>query len=63
MKRHVPCFVGKAGFEHRTLGTKRSAMTTALQAQYKMVEYKFPHVFSLLSGVSSWQGEFIAGDA
>ena len=34
MKRHVPCFVEKAGFEPRTLGTKRSAMTTALHAHW-----------------------------
>ena len=32
MKRYVPCFVEKAGFEPRTLGTKWSAMTTALHA-------------------------------
>jgi hypothetical protein len=31
----------------------------------KMVEYKFceSHVFSLLSGMSSWQGKLIASDA
>ncbi len=32
----VTCFVEKAGFEPRTLGTKRSAMTTALHAQLHM---------------------------
>ncbi len=32
MKRHVPCFVEKAWFELRTLGTKGSTMTTALYA-------------------------------
>jgi hypothetical protein len=31
--RHVTCFVEKAGFEPRTLGTKRSAMTTVLHAR------------------------------
>ncbi len=29
----------------------------------EMVEYTFSHVFGLLSGVSSWQGDFIACDA
>ncbi len=32
-RRHVICFVEKAGFEPRTLGTKRSAMITALHAR------------------------------
>jgi hypothetical protein len=33
MKRHVTCFVEKAGFEPRALGTKRSSLTTALHAR------------------------------
>jgi hypothetical protein len=33
VKRHVTCFVEKAWFEPRTLGTKRSTMTTALHAR------------------------------
>ncbi len=37
-RRHVTCSVEKAGFKPRTLGTKRSAMTTALHARLKSVK-------------------------
>ncbi len=39
MKRHVLCFVEKAGFKPRTLGTKRSAMTNALHARLILLYY------------------------
>jgi hypothetical protein len=37
MKRHLTCFVEKAGLAPRTLGTKAGAMTTALHARLSSV--------------------------